>query len=172
MLRRSPLRHAALAALLATACSGSSSTTTFTGANVGGNYTVNVTNGTNGCNLGGWTDGAMSSGIGVAVTQNGTQLAATVGGVVGLFMTAGIGTNTFSGALVGTQASMTATGTVQGTQGSCTFTTNATVNATFSGDTMQGTVTYTRVPSTQSSGCAAIQGCQSIQNFSGARPPA
>src|SRR5258708_5571877 len=165
MLRYNPFRQATLAALLATACSGSSSTTTFTGANVSGNYTVNVTNGSNGCNMGGWTDGAMSSGIAVALSQNGTQLTATVGGVVGLFMTAGIGTNTFSGALVGSQGSMTATGTVQGAQGSCTFTTNATVNATFSGDTMQGTVTYTRVPTAQSSGCAAIQGCQSIQNF-------
>jgi hypothetical protein len=62
-------------------------------------------------------------------------------------------------------------GTVQGTQGSCTFTTNATVDAVFNGDAMQGTVTYTRVPSNGSSGCAAIVGCQSVQNFSGTRPP-
>jgi hypothetical protein len=114
----------------------------------------------------------MTSGIPVVVSQNQSLVTATVNGVTGLFMTAGIGTNTFSGSLEGAQTSLTATGTVQATQGSCTFTTNATVDATFLRDTMQGTVTYTRLPVGQSSGCAVIQGCQSVQSFSGARPPA
>jgi hypothetical protein len=155
----------------AAACGGNSSSTTLTSADVAGSYTVDVTNGQNGCNMGGWTDGAMSTGIGVTVAQNGTQLTATVGGLVGAFLSAGLGTNTFTGPLVGESATMTATGTVQVAQGSCTFTTNATIQAAFSGDTMQGTVTYQRVPVSTSSGCAALQGCMSVQNFSGVRPP-
>jgi hypothetical protein len=170
MLPNMRLASVTLAALLATGCSSSTSTSTQT--NVSGTYTVDVTNGANGCNIGAWMDGAMTSGIPVVVSQNQLVVTATVNGVTGLFMTAGIGTNTFSGALTGGEASMTATGTVQATQGSCTFTTNAKVDATFVRDTMQGTVTYTRAPAAQSSGCAAIQGCQSVQSFSGARPPA
>jgi hypothetical protein len=150
------------------ACSSSSSSTTQV--NVGGDYTVDITNGKNDCNMGNWTVGAMSTGIPVTVTQTGAQVTATVNGITGAFMKAGIGTNAFSGSLNGSQASMTATGTVQGVQGSCTFTTDATVDAIFSGDTMQGQVTYTRVPAS-GSGCATLQGCQSVQNFSGARPP-
>jgi hypothetical protein len=154
----------------ASACSGGSSSTTAP-TDVAGSYTVDVTNASNGCMMGGWTTGAMSTGIGVVIQQSSQQLTATVSGVTGAFMTLGIGTNTFSGTLTGNQGSMTATGTVQGTQGSCTFTTNATVDAAFNGDAMQGTVTYTRVPANGSSGCAALVGCQSVQNFSGARPP-
>jgi hypothetical protein len=164
---------AAFTLALAAACGGNSSTTTLTSANVAGSYTVDVTNGNNGCNIAGWTDNAMSMNIGVTVAQNGTQLTVTVGGggLVGALLTAVLGTDTFSGPLVGESSTLTATGTVQGTQGSCTFTTNATIQASFNGDTMQGTVTYERVPVGASSGCTALQGCMSIQNFSGVRPP-
>lgn len=156
---------------LAAACGGSSSSSTLTSANVAGAYTVDVTNTSNGCNLGNWMDNAMSTGIPVTVAQNGTQLTATVAGLVGTFLNLGLGTNTFTGSLIGESATMNATGSVQGTQGSCTFTTNATIQASFSGDTMQGTVTYTRVPVGTNSSCAALQGCMSVQNFSGVRPP-
>jgi hypothetical protein len=170
-MRNASLRPCAAAALLLAACSSSTSTSSGPPANVAGSYTVDVTDGSNGCNFANWNQGAQAMNIAVSVSQNGSQVTATVNGVTGLFMTAGIGTNTFSGSLAGSQASMTATGTVQGTQGSCTFTTNATVDATFNGDTMQGTVTYTRVPAMQSSSCASLQGCQTVQSFSGARPP-
>jgi hypothetical protein len=156
-------------ALTVLACS--SSTTTAPPVNVTGNYTVDVTNEANGCNIGNWTQGQQSKGIPVAITQQGASVTATVTGLVGAFMVAGIGTNTFAGTLTGAVATMNATGTVQGTQGSCTFTTNASVQATFNGDTMQGTVTYTRVPTMATSACSSLQGCQSVQSFAGARPP-
>jgi hypothetical protein len=164
---RSPL--ACALALTGLACS--SSTTSAPPVNVTGKYTVDVTDEANGCNIANWMQGQQSMGIPVTVTQQGASVTATVTGLVGAFMVAGIGTNTFSGTLTGGNTTMTATGTVQGTQGSCTFTTNATVQAAFSGDTMQGTVTYTRIPTMATSACASLQGCQSVQSFAGARPP-
>jgi hypothetical protein len=65
---------------------------------------------------------------------------------------------------------LTAKGSVTGTQGNCAYTTDGAVEATFTGDTMQGTVTYTRVTNGNPD-CGALTGCKTTQQFSGARPP-
>jgi hypothetical protein len=161
----------ALVGMLCGACSGSSSS--GPPPDVHGTYTVDVTDEQDGCNLAGWMQGMQFMGIPVAIAQTGTQVTATVTGLVGIFMaaTSGLGTNQFSGTITGTQASMSAAGSSTATQGSCTYTTSATVDASFDGNTMNGTVTYTHVPTSASAPCDAIQGCQSTQTFSGARPP-
>ncbi|HZU83955.1 MAG TPA: hypothetical protein VE987_13600 [Polyangiaceae bacterium] len=150
----------------------SCSSSSFSGPppNVAGDYSVDVTDGSNGCQFANWTQGSTATGIPVTVTQNATSVGVTVDGLVGSLLKLGIGTNVFTGSLSGDRATMTAAGSVAGTQGNCAYTTNATIDATFNGDTMQGTLTYTRMTNGNPD-CAGITGCQTIQQFSGARPP-
>lgn len=165
-------RFAACLAFGLLACSGSS-TTTVTGppADISGSYTVDVTDqSANACNISGWTQGSSSAGIPVEVTQNGALATATVTGIVGAAMQLSIGTSSFSGNVAGTVATLSVMGSKLDSQGNCMFTTNATLVAEFTGDTMQGTVTYTRATD-GSSDCAGLVGCQNVQQFSGARPP-
>jgi len=152
-------------ALLAAACGNSS-----TPANVAGSYTVAVTNEGNGCNFQNWQSGNTASNIPVTVTQSGANATAVVGGAAGAYMTAVLGSNAFSGPVNGAQVDLTLYGTRSASQGNCAYTVNATMLATSMGDFLSGTITYTAATN-GSPDCGALQGCQSIQDFNGTRPP-
>ena len=132
-----------------------------------GNYTVSVTNGSNGCNIANFTPGAMASGITVQVTQSGSQVSANVMGFSGLALSLGVGSSTLVGQLSGSQATLSAS--ANHVQGSCTYTTTATANITWNGNTMQGTISYTDAGN--GSSCGVVQQCTSEQSFAGSRPP-
>jgi hypothetical protein len=81
-----------------------------------------------------------------------------------------LGSHTFTGGVNGSLVQMTLYGTNSATQGNCTYTVNATLNATSMGDFLSGTIDYTN----QGNGnpdCASITGCKSTQSFNGTRPP-
>ena len=158
------MRTIPLVFLAAVACSSSSSPP----ANVAGTYTVSVTNGQNGCNISTFTPGAMSTGVTVQVTQNGAQISADVMGLAGVYLTAGVGSSTLVGQIGGSQASLSAN--ADHTLGNCAFTTTATASITFSGNTMQGSITYTD-SGNGSSDCGVAQSCTNEQMFAGSRPP-
>ncbi len=158
------MRTIPLVLLAAVACSSSNSPP----ADVAGNYTVSVTNGQNGCSIANFTPGAMSTGVTVAVTQSGSQVSANVMGFSGLALTLGVGSSTLVGQLSGSQATLGAS--ANHTQGGCTYTTTATANITWNGNTMQGTISYTD-SGNGSSDCGVLQACTSEQSFAGSRPP-
>lgn len=80
-----------LGGLALLACS--SSGTTGPAADVSGNYSVSVTNETNGCNYSGWTLGQTAQNVGFDVTQSGGSASGNVAGYADVwFIALGIGT--------------------------------------------------------------------------------
>lgn len=139
-------------------------------ADVEGTFTVATTNRDNGCNFQNWTVGQTNQGITVVITQNGGSAVAQVTGAGAAFaLDLVIGTNTFSGSVDANAVNLYAAGTNSHTTGNCTYTYDGRINATLTGDALQGTIKYTANTNTGSD-CAAVQ-CVSQQDFSGSRPP-
>jgi len=145
------------------ACSGSP-------ADVAGSYTISVTNGANGCNLATWTVGSSATNIGVTVSQDGSSATATIEGLTGAYVMAALGSRTFAGSVHGTSLDLELIGTNAQTSGNCTYTYNAILDGTIDGDVITGTITYTAATNDQPD-CVGIEGCESVQDFNGTRPP-
>jgi hypothetical protein len=139
-----------------------------TAADVEGTYTVATTNRDDACNLG-WVVGQTNSGIMVVITQNGGSAVAEVKGLAVVGLDAVIGTSTFSGSVSGDAVDLFAAGTKSKMTGNCTYTMDGRINATLTGDALQGTIRYIANTNTASD-CAAVK-CTSQQDFSGSRPP-
>ncbi len=153
--------------LVALAACGSTSP-----ANVAGSYTIAVTNHDNGCNLGNWTVGNMSSGIPVTITQDGTAATATVTGVTGGYLDLALGDHNFTGTVDGDFMSLTLFGTRSQTAGNCTYTYNAVLGATLTNDALEGAIDYeSKTNGNPDCTSMGITGCKSEQAFNGTRPP-
>ncbi len=154
--------------VLAAAC-GSDSTAP---ANVQGSYTAAVTNGQDTCGFPTWTQGTQQSGIPVTITQNGSNVTATVGGATGaaLQVLLGQGANQFVGTIGGDSLSLILRGTRSYTSGSCGYTIKATLTGTASGDVLEGAIVYTR-DTNSSPDCASLANCSARQDFNATRPP-
>src|SRR5258706_9966865 len=85
---------------------------------VTGSYTVSVTNGANGCNAVNWTVGSSATGIPVTIAQDGSNATATVEGLTGAYLQAGLGSRVFAGDVSGHDLNLELIGTTQQTQGS------------------------------------------------------
>ncbi len=137
---------------------------------VSGTYTIAVTDEANGCNLMNFNQGDSSSNIPVVVTQTGSTMDAKITGGVGAYVTAVLGSSDFSGGVDGSTLNATLFGTRSSTSGGCSYTFNAILDGDLAGDALTGTITYT--PKTNGSpDCSSIEGCTSVQNFNGTRPP-
>lgn len=168
---RSSLRFAGagwlFGALVLGACSSSSD---FTGsADLGGTYTVNVTNADNGCNIENWEQGKSTSDIPFVIEQQDVNVTGTLQGGAGLLLGLWIGTNQFTGLATGESFDITAHGTKMQTQGTCMYELNAEIQGHISGDAISGTIKYAPA-TTNDPACASVQ-CSSTQNFNGTRPP-
>lgn len=139
-------------------------------ANVAGTYTLNVTNGQNGCNFSGFGSGISGSNVSLAMVQDGRDVSGTVGGVAGNLLSALLGSNRFQGDVDESRVHMEIEGNRAGSEGNCAFTVNATLKAFADGDFLEGNIEYTRVDNGNSD-CAALRNCVSVQSFNGARPP-
>ena len=157
------MRSLAVLVLLA-ACGGGEP------ANVAGNYTVAVTNRDNGCAFQNWTVGNSASGIPVTITQSDTDVTASVEGLTGGFLALALGDRSFRGEVSGSHLSLDLIGTTSYTMGNCTYTFNALLDARVEGDTLMGQIVYTAATNDQSD-CATLEGCESVQDFNGTRPP-
>lgn len=156
-------RLALLAGSLVAACSSSP-------VDVTGDYSVQVTNGSNGCNFANYTVGMPNTNIPVTITQNGAAVTATVTGVTGDLMVLALGSASFNGTVDGENLDLTLTGTRAQSSGSCAFTYNATITAAVNQNNMMGTIDYTS-DTNNSSDCSTITGCVTTQDFAGSRPP-
>jgi hypothetical protein len=139
-------------------------------ADVAGNYTIALTNQQNGCNLSNWTAGASTSGVAFVITQSGANVTGQVQGLTGAAIALWLGGDTFTGTVSGASVDMTLFGTRSMTQGACSYTLNAHVRGNLSGDSLQGTVTYS-ASTNHAPDCGALEGCSSVQQFDGVRPP-
>ncbi len=139
-------------------------------ANVEGNYSMNITDRDNGCNFPNWTSGNSVPNIGVTITQQGSNVTATVNGLVGLFVAGSLGSSAYSGSIDGNELELEILGTKSMNMGNCTFTYNSRIVGTASGDAMEGRVEY-RAAGNGNPDCATITGCLSYQDFNGTRPP-
>jgi len=135
-----------------------------------GNYTIAVTNRENGCAFANWMEGNSATNIGLTITQAGSDITGTVNGVTGSYLTLVLGDNVFHGGVDGDELEMTIYGTRSGSQGNCTYTVNATANATLDGDVLDGNIYY-RAATNGNPDCSALEGCASRQQFNGTRPP-
>jgi hypothetical protein len=155
-------------ALLIGGCSSSGESSTPV--DVTGVYSGPVTNGSNTC-PGVWNTGASNDAM-VTVAQMGAGVSIQVKGAAGLLLQLGFGTNSFSGTVTGNHIDASIIGSVSNTKGGCVYTTNGTLAADLSGDTLTGNILYT--PQTNGhADCTTmlVAGCSSQQTFSLARPP-
>jgi hypothetical protein len=149
--------------LVAVGCGGSDT-------NVEGNWTMSVTNRDNGCNLADWEVGKQSTNIGVTILQEDTSVSAEITGLVGVYVTAALGTNKWSGAIDGDELTLDLAGSRGGQTGNCVYTYNSRILGDVNGDTMTGRIEYSAATNNNPD-CAPIEGCVTFQEFNGTRPP-
>jgi hypothetical protein len=137
---------------------------------VEGMYTVATTNGPNDCALMSWTPGESSMGIPVTITQSGADFTADVGGAARVGLDLSIGAHVFSGRVSGNRLTATLVGTRPYSAGACTSTLNAELEATLTGDVLEGVIHYD--PQTNGAAdCGVLNSCENDQDFNGTRPP-
>jgi hypothetical protein len=137
---------------------------------VAGDYLVSLTNGANTCpGDGTWVEGNQTTGIPFTIQQDGTRIWAVADGVAAVLFLLITGEVTFEGEIHGDRFSMTDYGSKVTQSGNCTYTVNAVIEGTVTGNTIEGTVTYTPAI-TDNPDCEALK-CQAQQAYSGSRPP-
>ncbi len=162
--------------VLALACSSASIATVQL---VSGTYVLSVVDGTNGCAIAGVTEGATVQGVPLTVSQAvdaGTpqNMTVTLGGSPGALLAGVMGTTTLAGTVGNDQVTLTpeapdSGATPSGALNGCSYTANASLQLNFSGDTVQGTMTYTL--NLTGSTCGALVNCQTVQAMSGVLLP-
>jgi hypothetical protein len=153
------------------ACGGGSVESPPAPADVSGNYTLAITNGTNGCQFSNWTSGSSTQGVHLTLDQSGADAGATVTGLVGaLFDVILGGMPHFEGTVSGTSFTLTAVGTNSATDGQCSFTIKATMTGTETGDAIQGQISYGETTN-GSADCGFHATCASVQSYAGVRTP-
>src|SRR5438876_11452398 len=93
-------RAAAAFFLLGVGLGGCSSDDGFT-ADVGGTYTVAITNEDSTCPFDNWVVGKETTGIGLTITQNGQNIHGTLDGITGAFFALAFGSANFDGTIKG-----------------------------------------------------------------------
>jgi hypothetical protein len=161
---------AVFAMLTSTGCGGEDDDFASTPVDVSGVYSVSVTNKSNACNLPTWEQDKQTSGIPITVTQGGTTINGSIDGVAGALVKFWLGSSTFAGSVDGDRVNATNFGTQPYSKASCTYTINMVMEATLTGDALQGVLRYT--PKTNGSpDCGVLESCETIQEFAGSRPP-
>jgi hypothetical protein len=138
--------------------------------NLAGNYTVALTDRDNGCNLAYWTGDPNGTEIRVTIAQFDGDATVDVDGPAQLALDLGFGSHTFTGTVSGGSVDAAILGVVAQHTGNCTFTYDAEIYGTLSGNALTGFVHYTAA-SNGNPDCATIDNCVSTQYFTGSRPP-
>ena len=139
-------------------------------ADVAGNSTVSATNGEDGCAIDGWTTGATFTAIPVTITQDGGDVAIVVDGGAGVYLNLVVGSNRFNGDVAGDRVSATLIGDNSNREGECAFTYTVDLEATVTGDVIEGSLEYRPVTNGHPD-CGVLETCRNEQLFNGTRPP-
>lgn len=138
-------------------------------ANVAGNYSAQITNGSDSCSLGLTPGDTVMANF--TVTQSGSDVTLMVKDLPGLLIAGFLGSNTFTGSVDGDDVNLERKGTVKATAMTCEYTYNAKIDAGQDGDAMSGRVEY-RAATNGAADCGSRQGCVTVQEFNATRPPA
>jgi hypothetical protein len=138
-------------------------------ADVAGVYSVGITNQESTCPFDNWVVGKETPGIGLSITQDGQTVHGALDGLIGVFFAAAFGSANFDGSIKGNSLTLNNYGTRAQMMGNCSFTYNATVQGTQTGDSIAGTITYSAATNNNPD-CSAVE-CSASQKFSGSRPP-
>lgn len=140
-------------------------------ADVAGSYSINVANGPNRCGTDGWDEDGTASAIPVEVTQDGDQVTLTVGGLVGPILNVVVGGNQFAGQVSGSRITAALVGDNTARRGDCVYTTTVDLDATVTGDVIQGELLWRPVTNGHAD-CGSLETCEgNKQSFNGTRPP-
>lgn len=172
MLHARLLFPAAAGLFVAAAACGSSDTYSAPPPDFSGAFNVSVTNATNGCNYGNWTNGQSTQNVGFTITQSGNSVTGSITNPVIDAYFKLLGITAFAGSVSGDKAELSATGTtsLKDMTTSCAYYVKTTIDITLTGDTINGTLTYSDVVNDPNA-CGALTTCTSVQNVSGSRPP-
>lgn len=138
-------------------------------ANVAGMWSMNVTNGENGCSIDNWTVGDTTEAVPLTLTQADATVNGSVGGTVGVGANLVFGTNQLSGLASGRHVDLRLVGRAQ-SSGSCAYTPVLDLSADVNGDTMSGTITWS-YDTNSSADCGYRATCETVQSMNAARPP-
>jgi len=139
-------------------------------ADVAGNYTIALTNRDNGCMLANWTEGESTTGVAVTITQDGSNVTASVEAGAGFVLDVALGGHVYTGSVDGNRVFLELFGSRNQQMGNCAFTYNSDIDASLSTDTLMGKIEY-RAATNNNPDCAALENCVSFQEFNGTRPP-
>ncbi len=137
---------------------------------VAGDYTIALTSRANGCNFDNWTEGGTNMGIALTMAQDGSQAIATVGGAAAVLLDFLQGDHVFTGEITGAQLDLQLFGSNEVDRDGCPHFVNSTIDARLNGDVLIGSLTYT-MAGNGSPACEPFDGCASVQEFNGTRPP-
>lgn len=137
-----------------------------------GTYDVAITNKQNGCAFEKWNVDETSRGIPIVVAQDAAAgLTGEVQGGAGVLLGLWLGTNRFTaGTVSGDLGTLTIHGTNVQKKLGCSYTLTAEASFRLTGNTIEGTMTYTAVTN-KSPDCGALEGCKTVQALAGSRPP-
>jgi hypothetical protein len=138
-------------------------------ADFAGRYSVSVTNTDNACGYDNWRIGESSQNLTFDVAQGAGEISGDLRGLAGFYF-ALLGIGTLKGTVTGANASMSAVGTNSIKKGGCAYFVKATASLTLTGNTVNGTMTYTN----QTNGaaeCGILATCSSQQSVAGNRSP-
>jgi len=139
-------------------------------AEVGGDYTVNLTNGENGCNFDNWTVGDTTTGVPLVVTQNEDQVQLDANGTGGVALDVVLGSSIWNGQVAGNNVTAALIGSRSANMGGCTYTVTVDLDASVDGDVIEGQLIWRPVTNMHAD-CGVLEGCQTLQTFNGLRPP-
>lgn len=135
-----------------------------------GSYTISLTSRQNGCEFENWMEGSTSAGIPLEITQEDDLADASVGGVAAAYLDLVLGSHVFSGEVSGRHLELVLSGTRETQSQGCAFFVSTLMDAQLRGDLLEGQLIYT-VNDNGSPDCQALQGCETVQDFNGTRPP-
>ena len=138
---------------------------------VSGDFTMAITNGTNGCGFANWTEGQQTTGVVVKFRQTDTHFTAELTGLVRVYVELIVGSYIFAGDVTGSSFQATLAGTrelmEEGKQ--CVYRVNADIDGSLSRDTITGMLTYRVVIVTPAADCPPSD-CATLASFNGVRP--
>lgn len=134
-----------------------------------GVWSVNLTNGANGCMLSPWTVGETTSGVPMTITQSGSTVTADIGGTAGIALNVLLGTSRLTGVVNGADVDLHADGRAA-SSGACAFTGALDIELHVTGDTLTGS-THWHYNANSSPDCGYRSTCDTTQSLNGARPP-
>lgn len=139
-------------------------------ADVGGDYTLALTNHENPCMFSNWMEGDTTTNVPLTITQSDESVTASVGGLAGTALDIILASHVYTGTIDGEQLDLHIAGTRAASMNGCAYTLNSDVTAIVDGDNISGTISY-RPLTNSSPDCGYLATCVNVQAFNGTRPP-